>query len=77
MRTMDHVCQQFDVEFGRVSVNTHALLSEVSRDARLLAWSKMIPESGTFRVHSDIHNVFKCTLYLLHTDTNGVVHRRP
>ena len=39
-----HICQQFVVEFGRVSVNTDALLGEVSRDARLLAGSKTIPE---------------------------------
>ena len=37
------MCQQFVVEFGRMSVNTDGLLGEASRDARLLADSKRIP----------------------------------
>ena len=44
MRTKYHICQPFAVEFGRVSVNTGALLGEASRDARLFAGSKTIPE---------------------------------
>ena len=43
IRTKYHVCQQF-FEFGRVSVNTGALLGEPSRGARLFADSKTIPE---------------------------------
>ena len=35
MKTEDHICQQFPVEFGRVSAMTGALLGEASRDARL------------------------------------------
>ena len=44
MKTEDHICQQFPVEFGRVSAMTGALLGEASRDARLFAGSKTIPE---------------------------------
>ena len=44
MRTKYTICQQFVVKFGRVSVNTDALLGEASRDARLFAGSKMVPE---------------------------------
>ena len=50
LRTKYHICQQF-VEFGRVSVNTNALLGEESRDARLLADSLN-------------DTMFKYTLYL-------------
>ena len=32
---------------------------------------------GTFTVHLDGHKMFKCTLYLRQTNTNGVGHRRP
>ena len=39
-----HIYQQFVVDFGPVSVNTDALLSEASRDTRLFAGSKTIPE---------------------------------
>ena len=42
MRTKYHICQQFVVEFGRVSLNTDALLGEASIDARLFAGSKKI-----------------------------------
>ena len=45
MRTKYHICQQFVVEFGRVSVITDALLGEALRDARLLADSKTIPST--------------------------------
>ena len=34
---------------------------------------KRFKNGGTFRVHSDRHKIFKCTLYLRQTDTNGVV----
>ena len=37
-------CQQLAVEFGRVSVNTGALLGEVSGNVRPFAGSKTIPE---------------------------------
>ena len=47
MRTKYHICQQFVVEFGRVSVNTDALLGGASRDARRFAGSKTIPEWWT------------------------------
>ena len=53
MRTKYHICQQLAVESGSLSVNTDALLGEASRDARLCAGSKTIPEcGGTFRVRS-------------------------
>ena len=42
MRTKYHIRQQVAVEFGRVSVNTGAILGEASRDARLFAGSKTI-----------------------------------
>ena len=61
MRTKYTICQQFVVKFGRVSVNTDALLGEASRDARLFAGSKTIPEwwsiQGLFRLvelHGDL-----------------------
>ena len=38
------ICQQFVVEFERVSVHTNALLGEASRDVQLSAGSKIIPE---------------------------------
>ena len=44
VRTKYHICQQFAVEFGRVSVNTDALLGEASTSARLFAGSKAIAE---------------------------------
>ena len=44
MRTKFHIWQQFAVEFGRVSVNTGALLGEASRDARIFGGSKTITE---------------------------------
>ena len=43
LRTRYRICRQFVVEFGRVSVNTGALLGEASRDARLLEDSRTIP----------------------------------
>ena len=39
----------------------------------LLQAPKRYQNGGTFRVHSDRHKIFKCTLYLRQTDTNGVV----
>ena len=35
---------------------------------------KRYQNGGTFGVHSESHKIFKCTLYLRQTDTNGVVH---
>ena len=40
MRTEDHICEQFVVEFGRESVNTDADFGEASTDAHLLADSQ-------------------------------------
>ena len=53
MRTKYHICQQLDVEFGRVSVNTGALLGEASRDARLFCRLQIrYQNGGTFSVQS-------------------------
>ena len=43
-RTKYRIFQQFAEEFGRVSVNTDALLGEASRDARLFVGPTTIPE---------------------------------
>ena len=42
IRTTYHICQQFIVEFGRVSVITGAFSGEAPRDAPFLADSKTI-----------------------------------
>ena len=76
MRTKDHICQQFAVEFRRVSVNTCALVGEASIDASLLAGSKTIPEWWNIEGPFGHQKMFNCTLYLRQTD-NRVVHRRP
>ena len=76
-RAKHHTCQQFVVEFGRVSVNVDVLLGEASRAARLLADSKRYQHGGTLRAHLDSHIEFKRTLYLQQTDTSQVVHRQP
>ena len=56
MRTKYHICQQFAVEFGRVSVDSDALLGKASRDYHLFAGSKTIPGwwiiQGQFRQQS-------------------------
>ena len=48
MRTKYHICQQFAVMVGRMSVNSGALLGEASRDARLFAGSITILEWWNF-----------------------------
>ena len=69
-RTEYHTCQQFAVEFGRVTVNTDDLLGEAYPDSRLFAGHKTIPEWS-------IQIVVKCTLYIRNIGIDGVEHRPP
>ena len=75
MRTKYYICQQFVVEFGRVPVNTDALLGEASRDTRLLADlqndTSVLEHSGSVQIIIQCLNV----LYIYGADTNGVVQR--
>ena len=60
LRTKYHICQQFVVEFGRVSVNTDALLmGEESGDVCLFAGSKTIDTRMLEQLWS-IQIVIKC-----------------
>ena len=53
----DHICQQFVVDFGRVSVNTDARLGEPSKVLVFRQTSKPFQYGGTFRVHLDCHKM--------------------
>ena len=57
--TKYHICQQFVVELGRVSVNTDVLLGEASGGAHLLQARKRYQNCGIFWDHSDILDI-KC-----------------